>query len=386
MSVYVDFHALQPVPPSCINRDDTGNPKTANFGGVQRARVSSQAWKHAIRDAFARELPELDLGVRTKHVVQLISEAIIEKAPEYREESSEYAREILETINENKNKKQQPVTKQDAGSGEYLTKSLFFISNTTISDLADLAVTALRNGQSAADMKNSVKEDAQKAFLGKQAVDVALFGRMLADAPSLNADASCQVAHAISVDELTPEYDYFTAMDDKAAEDNAGAAMIETNAFNSGTFYRFATVNASALEKQLAAEDTSGVQSTAVAIAAFAKAFLESMPTGKINSYANQTLPSTVLVTVRNTRPVNLVTAFQLPVRSDGTESVAHIAAQKLLDENDKFNSVYGDKPLHTYLMTIEDGLNGTDEVQTVTLQELQDALKTDIPQALGQE
>ena len=25
--LYVDFHILQTVPPSCINRDDTGSPK-----------------------------------------------------------------------------------------------------------------------------------------------------------------------------------------------------------------------------------------------------------------------------------------------------------------------------------------------------------------------
>ena len=39
--LYVDFHVLQTVPPSCINRDDTGSPKTAIYGGVTRARVSS---------------------------------------------------------------------------------------------------------------------------------------------------------------------------------------------------------------------------------------------------------------------------------------------------------------------------------------------------------
>ena len=43
--LYVDFHILQTVPPSCINRDDTGSPKTAVYGGVLRARVSSQAWE-----------------------------------------------------------------------------------------------------------------------------------------------------------------------------------------------------------------------------------------------------------------------------------------------------------------------------------------------------
>ena len=32
--LYVDFHVLQTVPPSCINRDDTGSPKTAIYGGA----------------------------------------------------------------------------------------------------------------------------------------------------------------------------------------------------------------------------------------------------------------------------------------------------------------------------------------------------------------
>ena len=63
--LYVDFHILQTVPPSCINRDDTGSPKTAVYGGVTRARVSSQAWKHAMRAAFA-ENARLDVGKRTK--------------------------------------------------------------------------------------------------------------------------------------------------------------------------------------------------------------------------------------------------------------------------------------------------------------------------------
>lgn len=39
--LYVDFHVVQTVPPSCVNRDDTGRPKTAFYGGANRARVSS---------------------------------------------------------------------------------------------------------------------------------------------------------------------------------------------------------------------------------------------------------------------------------------------------------------------------------------------------------
>ena len=51
-SLFIDVHILQTVPPSNINRDDTGSPKTAVYGGVTRARVSSQSWKHAMRMMF----------------------------------------------------------------------------------------------------------------------------------------------------------------------------------------------------------------------------------------------------------------------------------------------------------------------------------------------
>ena len=37
MSIYVDIHVLQTVPPSCVNRDDMGSPKTAVYGGTRRA-------------------------------------------------------------------------------------------------------------------------------------------------------------------------------------------------------------------------------------------------------------------------------------------------------------------------------------------------------------
>lgn len=47
--LFLDVHAIQTLPPSNINRDDTGSPKTCQYGGVKRARVSSQSWKRAMR-------------------------------------------------------------------------------------------------------------------------------------------------------------------------------------------------------------------------------------------------------------------------------------------------------------------------------------------------
>ena len=47
--IYLDIHILQTVPPSCVNRDDTGSPTTARYGGATRARESSKAWNRAAR-------------------------------------------------------------------------------------------------------------------------------------------------------------------------------------------------------------------------------------------------------------------------------------------------------------------------------------------------
>lgn len=63
-NLYIDLNVLQTVPSSNINRDDTGAPKTALYGGVTRARVSSQSWKHAIRTSFKAE--NVNIGTRTK--------------------------------------------------------------------------------------------------------------------------------------------------------------------------------------------------------------------------------------------------------------------------------------------------------------------------------
>ena len=77
MSIYIDFHILQTVPPSCVNRDDTGSPKTAVYGGAVRARVSSQSWKRAVRTEFKDMFEEVNLAVRTKNVVEMISDKMV---------------------------------------------------------------------------------------------------------------------------------------------------------------------------------------------------------------------------------------------------------------------------------------------------------------------
>ena len=132
---------------------------------------------------------------------------------------------------------------------------------------------------------------------------------MVASAPSLNYDAAAQVAHSISTHTVQNEFDYFTAVDDCAPEDNAGAGHPGTVEYNSATLYRYATVNVLELVRTLGAEQA------AQTVRAFGEAFIRSMPTGKQNSFANRTLPDAVYVTLRQDQPVNLSRAFEKPVR-----------------------------------------------------------------------
>ena len=82
MSTYIDIHIIQNLPPSCVNRDDSGSPKSAVYGGVRRLRVSSQSWKRATRLYFNDLLDADDVGVRTKRVVEVLAAAIEKDAPD----------------------------------------------------------------------------------------------------------------------------------------------------------------------------------------------------------------------------------------------------------------------------------------------------------------
>lgn len=228
----------------------------------------------------------------------------------------------------------------------------------------------------------SMKKEIDEVFHGTQAVDIALFGRMLADAPDLNTDASAQVAHAISVDQVTPEYDYFTAVDDCASEDNAGAAMLDTVGFNSSTLYRYATLDVDSLQDQL--QDTTAAVEGAVA---FVEAFIRSMPTGKQNTFANRTLPAACVVVIRGDQPINVVDAFEDPVRPQVGTSISRQAAMRLGRKLAYVQSAYGETPLQAWNITADELVPELDAVsEHVSFLELKNELKAVLTQALSKE
>lgn len=336
----VDVHVLQTVPPSNLNRDDTGSPKTATYGGVRRARVSSQAWKRATRQAFRDVLDESDLGTRSKRVVELLADRIRTSTPETDDETARAAAEaVLKavgiTVKEPRGKKGAPA---EAGY-------LLFLSAQQIDALAGLAARSLT------DDAPIDKKAAQALVKGKNSIDLALFGRMVADVTDLNVDAACQVAHALSTHAVETEYDYFTAVDDHKAADgdeDAGAGMIGTVEFNSSTLYRYATVDVDRLRANLG-----DAAATERAVTAFLRAFVTSMPTGKQNTFANRTLPDAVVVTVRDDQPVSFVGAFEEPVRETLDGGRVQRSAARLAEHAQEVTDAYGVAPVATWVVGV---------------------------------
>lgn len=319
----LDVHILQTVPPSNLNRDDTGSPKTAMYGGVRRARVSSQAWKRATRKAFTELLDESDLGVRTRQVAKTLAERIIETDSSVTAEHAVLlAKEVLEAATGSKievpKRKAERAKKNGQPEPEPESGYLMFLSHRQLGNLARLAVDG------SADITAYLKQKENKARAKQlvdtaHSVDVALFGRMVADSADINVDAAAQVAHAISVHQVENESDYFTAVDDRSEKDEeTGAGMIGTIDFNASTLYRYAALDVDRLRENLGAglrEDEPSTEPVRKAVRAFLHGFIASMPSGKANTFANNTLPEAVVVTLRTARPISFVAAFEEPVR-----------------------------------------------------------------------
>jgi len=333
MTMHIDIHILQSVPPSNINRDDTGSPKTATYGGVRRARVSSQAWKRAARRDFSQYLHLDRLGVRTKRAVELLSERIRALSPELEvATAASLAQRALEAAG----LKVKAPRKGKEGDHP-LTEYLVFFSNLQLDRLAAVALES-PDKVDARPAKAALRQD--------HSVDVALFGRMVADDANLNVDAACQVAHALSTHAVATEFDYYTAVDDQNPAEETGAGMIGTIEFDSATLYRYATVNVDELKRNLG-----DAEATALAVEAFVRSFATSMPTGKQNTFANRTAPDAVVVMVRDGRPVNLVGAFEEPVH--GRDGYVAASCKALAEYAAEVDAAFGGAPGDTWVTRV---------------------------------
>jgi CRISPR system Cascade subunit CasC len=356
MRTFVEIHVLQNFAPSNLNRDDTGAPKDAFFGGTRRARVSSQCLKRAVREFFkdkakAGEISPDDLGERSKRFLNKVAKLIPDRNPQ----------EVVERTR----------LAMLAGSGTWVAPAegsdeqekseyLLFLGNREVAAIAatinsrwDLEKwEEIRKALEKNSVKDKKKEAGKKASKelkdafaklldGGKAVDVALFGRMLADMPENNQNAACQVAHAISTHAVEREFDFYTAVDDLKPEDTAGADMMGTVEFNSACFYRYAVVDWAKLTENLQ-ED---IKLATKGLSVFLEGFILAEPTGKQNTFAAHNPPEFVAITVRQGgAPRNLANAFEKPVRVKTGESLTKTSAEVLIEKAKALGAAFDGK------------------------------------------
>lgn len=346
MKTIIEIHLLQNFAPSNLNRDDTGAPKDALFGGTRRARISSQCTKRAVRQFFGEQVAQgllsaEDLARRSKRVLEALTEILVGKGRDA-ETAKQKATLALGAME---------LAVKDEGKTEYL----LFLGQREIAGIADVvhekwdtlvaseapAAEGKKAGkakkQAAQGIDPEIRKALDKVFNGGKALDVALFGRMLADMPEKNQNAACQVAHALSTHAVEREFDFYTAVDDLKPEDTAGADMMGTVEFNSACFYRYAVVDWEKLGQNLQ-DDT---ELAARGLRAFLEGFVVAEPTGKQNTFAAHNPPEFVMITVRrNTAPRNLANAFETAIRA--RDNLTRNSANALLDKARALQAAYG--------------------------------------------
>ena len=365
----IELHIIQSFGPSCLNRDATNSPKDCEFGGVRRARISSQCFKRALRGYF-REHNLAPIGERTKRLRAELLPRLNDLQP------SELVPHAVDAFVD------AYYSKPD-GKNPAHAAVLLFLSEAEMETVAqivrekwsDLQTVAAERAKKVSEIeaKNAKKkgksseepspegdgtsegggskfENLPKPKVEKEIVarlqdaalssDIALFGRMLAEHTEHKVEAACQVAQAISTHAVAPEIDFFTAVDDlKPDTEDAGAGMLGVTGFNAAVFYRYALLDSEELVKNLG-NDRDVATKTA---RAFLRSFIYALPTGKQNSMAAQNLPSLGFFVVRESgAPMNLANAFCTPARPTKENGLIDISVKKFADYWQRYTSVYG--------------------------------------------
>ncbi|MCE5257555.1 MAG: type I-E CRISPR-associated protein Cas7/Cse4/CasC [Chloroflexi bacterium] len=322
----IQIHLLQNYAPSNLNRDDTGSPKDAIFGGTRRGRISSQCLKRSIRrsEAFSQAFRDDGLlGTRTLKLPELVRQELVALGAEPQAVAAIVAR-VPEIGRESaKKKSQEEDAEGEEEVEETVTKQLVFIGKSELRPLAEKLLAIYREDGT---KWPKAKIDEITKRLGASvpcSVDIALFGRMTTSAAFEDVQAACQVAHALTTHTITQEFDYYTAVDDLSTE--PGAPMIGDIEFNSATYYKYINLHWEQLVHNLGGDAAVARR----AVLALLQAAATAQPSGKQNTFAAQSLPDYILVEVRPTNlPVSYANAFIKPVRSAG--NLLEVSAEQL--------------------------------------------------------
>jgi CRISPR system Cascade subunit CasC len=367
----IELHLIQNFAPSNLNRSDTGTPKECEFGGVRRARVSSQCFKRAIRTQgnFAELLLQSGRGQRTRQLIIEIAKKI-DGVSESEKPSEKTVKIVAEVFKEGGIERPEDKKKEDAEKDN--TKLVIFMDASSIDEMTETFKKRWNELNDKKSKDETIKELGEILSKSVKSPDIAMFGRMLeikGDKPfgkkHLNIDAACQVAHAISTHKVGVEFDFYTAVDDLLPTGETGAGMMGTVEFNSACFYRYANIDVKQLTKNLG-DDAELTQAT---IEAFIRSMIHAIPTGKQNSMGAQNLPSFVLAVVRPSGFWSLANAFVNPIKS---ANIVNDSITKLDEYWGQLETMYGKEGItKTYVNLSGESLSKLNGAGTASINDL---------------
>jgi CRISPR system Cascade subunit CasC len=329
----IELHILQSFPVSCLNRDDVGAPKTAVFGGVTRARISSQCLKRAIREQAQEMSPKLFAGNRSRLIITPLADALTKhgvaeaKATDIAKQVGDY----LATADKAAEKK-----------GELKVKTLMFLSPAEVDAVAKALAEIVKKDPKAKELEKAVAKACKSAAL-KDAADIAIFGRMVASDHSLTLEGAGLFSHALSTHKADNDIDFFSAVDDLQKAEEAGAGMTGTLEFTSATYYRYAGLNLDLLADAAHLGALTPAERKSV-VDTFLRAAILAVPNARKNSMNAHTLPGCVLGLLKeNGQPLQLVNAFEEPVSSKSGLMKASI--DRLKEHHKQLKETWGIKP-----------------------------------------
>ncbi len=346
MTTFVQFHLLTAYPPSNPNRDDQGRPKQATMGGAPRLRLSSQSIKRAVRECsyFENDLAD-NTGTRTKRLFERLKEKLLQDGV-----SEKDAQDTAEKVAKIFGKLEAPKKEEPE---KLIATTLAFISPDEWRLAEDLAAKMLAGEDLPKD------KDLKKLVLRRAdgAVDIAMFGRMLADDPDYNRDAAVQVGHAITTHRVLAEDDWFAAVDDlKTRAEDAGAGHLGETGFGSGVYYLYACVNVDLLVENLAGDRDLAARG----LESLARALATATPRGKQNSFAHHPRAGYIRVEKGGQQPRDLSGAFFAPVKGEDLLAASKSALAATADQIDR---AYGDCCDAHLVMDVTAGIGSLDEI-----------------------
>ncbi len=344
-SVHIEFHILQSFPVTCLNRDDVGAPKTAMIGGSLRARVSSQCWKRQIR--LTMHQLGVPHGSRTKLIAPLIAEACREKGAS--EEQARACGDKFEQVfikkkpsrKPKKSREDQEPTANEEASGHEKTDTLLFLSPRDTARIAEAFAAKGFVPEAVISQKDAKKQAKEVAdllsafFKTTDAFDIALFGRMVAQAADLNIQAAASFAHAISTHRVSNEVEFFTALDD--LQDDPGAAHMGSLEFNSATYYRYVNLDLGQLWQTLAGRNLPD------AVEAFTKALFLALPAARQATQSGASPWEFAKVLVRKGQRLQIPFETAVKAKDGGFLQPSKAALTSYLASKEKlFGSLFG--------------------------------------------